>query len=544
MAVSDVLNRRPKAPPAKGSRVGAGRRASGWLLAASGLVTALVLLPVVYLLLRAVQGGQLSVAVLSAGSTYLTLARTVLLGISVTAASVLLAVPLALLTERSDLPLRRLITILLVLPLVIPSYIAAYLLVAFLGPQGMLADVLRSFTELQRFPSIYGFPGAFVLLTLLSYPYVYLPVRAVLRGMDPAQEEAGRSLGRSRWTVLRRVILPQLRPAIASGAALVGLYVLRDFGAVSILRYDTFTRVLYVQYRATFDRYSGAALALVLVALALLVLAIDFWSRSRGSLASQNAGASRPNAPYRLGLWKWAALIFCGLIISLALLVPMLVLGFWLVRGWQAGETLTLVLQPALNSVLVSGLAGVIVLIASAPLAVLAVRSPGRLSRGLDRLSHLGYALPGIVVALALVYFGLSAAPFLYQTLAMLLLAYLVLFLPLASGALQASLRQINPNLEEAARSLGESSRGAFRRVTLPLMRPGLLAGFVLVFLTAMKELPATLILAPLDFSTLATQVWSAVSEAFFARAALPALLLVLLSSLPLILLLNREHEL
>jgi iron(III) transport system permease protein len=228
----------------------------------------------------------------------------------------------------------------------------------------------------------------------------------------------------------------------------------------------------------------------------------------------------------------------------MSLVLPLLVLGFWLVRGLLAGESLAAVLQPMIHSLLVSGLAGVLVLAASAPLAVLAVRYPGRLSRGLDRLSYLGYVLPGIVVALALVYFGIHRVPFLYQTSAMLLLAYLVLFLPLATGALKTSLHQVHPRLEEAARSLGETGSGAFRRVTLPLLRPGLQAGFVLVFLTVMKELPATLVLAPLDFTTLATAVWSAVSEAFFARAALPALLLIVLSSLPLIFIMNREYDL
>lgn len=544
MAVSDWIAARGRDMAGRAKARTVRRPLKAWLLLAAVGVTLLVLLPVCYLVIRAVQGGQASLQALAAGSTVLTLARTVALGASVTLATIVLAVPLALLTERSDLPMPRLVTILLVLPLVIPSYIAAYLLVAFLGPQGMLADFLGQFTAVQQLPSIYGFPGAFILLTLLCLPYVYLPVRAALRGMDPDQEEAGRSLGRSSWTVFRRITLPQLWPAIASGAALVGLYVLRDFGAVAILRYDTFTRVLYVQYRATFDRYSGAALALVLVALALIVLGFDFWSRSKGSLVSRAAGSKRPYRPYRLGRWKPLALAFPLGVIAISLVVPLVVLGFWLVRGLAAGETLALLLRPTLNSLLVAGAAGIIVLAASAPLAILTVRAAGRQSRLLDRLSYLGYALPGIVVALALVYFGLSAAPFLYQTVGMLLLAYLVLFLPLASGALQTSLRQVSPELEEAARSLGESSLGAFRRVTLPLLRPGLGAGFVLVFLTVMKELPATLVLAPLDFSTLATSVWSAVSEAFFARAALPALLLILLSSLPLILMMNREYDL
>lgn len=214
MAVSDWIAARGRDMAGRAKARTVRRPLKAWLLLAAVGVTLLVLLPVCYLVIRAVQGGQASLQALAAGSTVLTLARTVALGASVTLATIVLAVPLALLTERSDLPMPRLVTILLVLPLVIPSYIAAYLLVAFLGPQGMLADFLGQFTAVQQLPSIYGFPGAFILLTLLCLPYVYLPVRAALRGMDPDQEEAGRSLGRSSWTVFRRITLPQLWPAM------------------------------------------------------------------------------------------------------------------------------------------------------------------------------------------------------------------------------------------------------------------------------------------------------------------------------------------
>jgi iron(III) transport system permease protein len=175
------------------------------------------------------------------------------------------------------------------------------------------------------------------------------------------------------------------------------------------------------------------------------------------------------------------------------------------------------------------------------PVAVLVVRRPSRLSRAIERLTYVSFALPGIVVALALVFFGIQYANSFYQTVPMMLLAYLVLFLPQAVGAQRTSLLQISPGLEEAARSLGKRPAAVFRRVTFPLAVPGVLAGGALVFLTCMKELPATLILSPLGFATLSTQIWSNINEAFFARAAAPALLLLLLSSLPLALLTLRD---
>jgi iron(III) transport system permease protein len=179
--------------------------------------------------------------------------------------------------------------------------------------------------------------------------------------------------------------------------------------------------------------------------------------------------------------------------------------------------------------------------LAALPVAVLSVRYPGRWSRVLERLTYLGYALPGIVVALAFVFVGVHLARNLYQTLPMLVLAYLVLFVPQAVGATRTSLLQVPSSLEEAGRSLGHSSFGVFRRITLPLLRPGMLAALGLVFLTVMKELPATLILSPIGYRTLASAVWNNISEAFFAQAAAPALLLVLLSSLPLAILTLRD---
>jgi iron(III) transport system permease protein len=218
-------------------------------------------------------------------------------------------------------------------------------------------------------------------------------------------------------------------------------------------------------------------------------------------------------------------------------------LVYWLARGFQAGEQVGSLWSAAGNSLLASTLAAGTTLLAALPVAVLNVRFPSRASNLLERLAYAAYALPGIVVALALVFFGANYALPLYQTLPMLVLAYVILFLSQAVGALRSSLLQVNPGYEEAARGLGRRPVQVFTQITLPLIRPGLLSASGLVFLTAMKELPATLILSPFGFKTLAMAVWSAVSEAFFARAAAPALLLILASSIPMAFLILREQQ-
>jgi iron(III) transport system permease protein len=368
--------------------------------------------------------------------------------------------------------------------------------------------------------------------------------------MDPALLEAARSLGHSPRRAFWRVTLPYLRPSVIAGSLLVALYSLRDFGAVNILQYSTFTRIIYSRYH-TYRLETAATLALVLVALTAAILYFEFRSRGRARYARLSVGAARQMRPVQLGVWRWPALLFVGGVVGAALLAPAAGLAYWLWRevnqAWGIGESnwqaFVGLAEPAWHSLSISLGAAVLAMLLALPVALYAVRRPGWLSHLCERLTYATFALPGLVVALAFVYFGLHLLPSLYQTLPMLLLAYVVLFIPQAVGAQRASLLQVTPCLEEAGRSLGKSSWRVLWQVTLPLVRPGMLAGGALVFLTCMKELPATLILSPLGFGTLAAQVWTNISEAFFARAALPALLLILLSSVPLAFLTLRDEQ-
>jgi iron(III) transport system permease protein len=501
------------------------------------------LLSPAYLIVRTLGAGAEAVDILFRMRVLEILLRTLLLIVAVTGGCIALAVPLAWLTVRTDLLFRRAWEVITLLPLVIPSYVAGFIVVVALGPKGMLQKLLEGPFGIERLPDIYGFPGAMLVLTLLSYPYVLLTVCAAMWRLDPALEETSRGLGYSSWATFRRVVLPLLRPSIATGGLLVALYTLSDFGAVSLLRYETFTWAIFVQYGAALDRTLGAVLSLALVAVALGLVALEALARNRSRYYRSDQGASRPTSLVRLGRWRWPALVFCSGVVLFSLVLPMSVLGFWVARGVSSGEPLLLIWDAVRNSLYVSALAAGVTVIAALPIAILAVRFPGVLSALLERIAYIGFALPGIAVALGLVFFGANYALPLYQTLGMLVLAYLVLFLPTAVGAVRASLLQVSPSMEHAARSLGRSPLQVLTSVTLPLVRPGILSGAALVFLLTMKELPATLILSPIGFNTLATSIWSAASEAFFARAAAPALLLILASSLPLAFLTLREQK-
>ncbi|MCW5873829.1 MAG: iron ABC transporter permease [Anaerolineales bacterium] len=506
------------------------------------LAAAAVLLPVAYLLFRAADGGDAAWVTLQRPHTLDTLLRTAWLCLAVTLVCLLLAVPIAWLTVRTDLPLRRLWAVLTPLPLVIPSYVGAFLYASALGPRGLLQGWLEEPFGITRLPDIYGFPGALLVLSLLNYPYVLLVVRAALQRVDPAQEEAARSLGHGAWSSFWRVTFAQLRPAMASGSLLVVLYVLRDFGAVAVMRYTTFTRAIYIQYQTALDRSAAAVLALILILFSLVVLFLESKARGRANQLS-NAASNRTPQRVQLGAWRWPAAVFCAAVVFMALLLPAGVLLYWLVRGWLAGQVLDNATQLIWNSVSASGLGALTVVVMALPVAYLLARRPGRASNLIGSITNLAFALPGIVIALALVFFGANYALPLYQTMPMLVFAYMILFLPQAVAAVRTSFQRVPPQLEEAARSLGRGPLGVLRRVTLPLLRPGISAAAALVFLTAMKELPTTLLLAPIGFKTLATSVWSFVSEAFFARAAWPALLLILTSSLPMALLVLREEN-
>lgn len=520
-----------------------GRRiqSPGLLTTAALLVGSTMALPLVYLAIRSLGASAESWELFFRPRTAQILWRSVQLVLVVTGGCLAIGVPLAWVTTRTDLPFRRLLAVLCALPLVVPTYVGAFLYISALGPRGLLQDALEPL-GVTRLPEIYGLPGAALTLILLSYPYVYLTVRASLLRMDPSLEESARLLGHGTFGTFFRLTLPQLRPAMVSGSLLVALYTLSDFGAVSLMRYESFTWAIYQQYLGSFDRTVAAMLALGLVGLASVVLITEGLARGRSRYYRSSSGSERKQRVVRLGVWRqfWGA--YSWLIVLSALGLPAFILAYWLVSGLMAGEPLLVLWSATWNAVSVSIIAAVVATVLSVPVAAKAVRQPGFIASAVYRFSHTGYAMPGIVVALALVFFGSRLVSPLYQTMFLLIFGYVVLHLPAALGAVRSSLVRISPRLEESGRMLGSGQMRVLLTITGPLLKPGLLMGAALVFLITVKELTATLILSPLNFGTLATAVWSASEEAFFAQAAAPALMIILVSSIPMAILIARER--
>jgi iron(III) transport system permease protein len=510
------------------------------LLIPSIAVALLMATPVVYLVIRASSAGVDAWPLVFRERTAILAWNTIRLAATVSLTASLIAVPLAWLTVRSDLPWRRFWNAVIPLPLVIPSYAGAVAIIGAIGPRGLLQEQLERF-GVERLPSIYGFTGAWATLSLFTFPYSYLSVRSALQGLDPSLEEASRSLGRGPVRTFIGCTLPQLRPSIGAGVLLVSLYTISDFGVVTMMRYESFVRAIYTQYRAAFDRTLAAALGLLLVLLAIALVAGESRIRRRAGFYRIGTGSARQAPRMHLGGWRWLAAGWCAAIVTLSLGLPLGMVLYWLASGTSAGHDLDNLPSATINSLTISGLTAVFAMTAAIPVAFLAVRYRSRFSSLIERGAYLGFSLPGIVIALAFVFAGSRYLPGLYQTLPLMILALMVRFLPHGVSATKSSLMQISPRVEEASRTLGRSQAVTLGLVTAPLARPGIVAGAILVFLGTMKELPIILLLAPSGFDTLATEIWSSTSSGRYGGAAAPALLLIALSSIPTLLLDRRR---
>lgn len=505
------------------------------------IVAFAMILPLAYLGIRASEAGAGALNILFSFRTLEIFANSAILALIVTALSAVIAVAGAFLTVRTDLPARKFWSVIFVLPLAIPSFVGSFALIATFAPRGSVVHNLLAPLGVEALPSIYGWPGAIMALTLFTYPYIFLTARASLRGMDPAIEEVSRSLGCSALSTVRRVTLPHLYPSIAAGSLLVAFYVLSDFGTPALMRFDSFTRIIFIEYQLAFDRSTAAILSLLLVGFVGIILYLEHRIRSRATYYSLGPGTKRQPTIMKLGRWKGPALVFCSVIATLGIFVPVGVLLYWFLQGFLAGEIMPNIGVVTLNTIYVAVLATLVIVSLAIPMALLSVRFPGKSSSIIERISYLGFAMPGIVVALSLVSFGAKYLPALYQSMSMLIFAYMILFIPLSIGAIRSSLLQISPRVEEAARSLGSGAGRVMFKVTLPMAKTGLLAGAALVILTIMKELPATLLLSPIGFRTLATQVWTGSETASFSYAALPALVLVAISAISVTIILSQE---
>jgi len=519
------------------------------LMLLAGAIAASMLVPLTWLLVEVVQvDPSRATELLVQPSTIETIFNSLLLMGGVTVFSIGIGVPLAWLTVQTDLPFPRFWSVVVALPLVVPSYIGAFTFVSAFGPRGEFQSILQPL-GIERLPEIYGLPGSILVITLYTYPYVYLTTRAGLVSFDTSLLEAARSLNHGRWEAFRRVTLPHIRPSIAAGALLAALYAVSDFGTPAIMRLPVFTRQIFVEFNA-FNQDYASLLSLQLLAVVLVVLAVESRIRPDDTVHGDGVGGDGSDGPpIELGIWRWPATLLPASVAGLALLVPVWILGLWLVTADLAARPeLALRLEYVTNSLFVGGAAALLAVLAALPVAYLAARDDSRLAWLFERSTYVGFAVPGIVLALALVFVAtgyetadIPFAPTLYQTLPLLVFAYVVRFMPQAVGSIRTSTLQVDPQLVEAARSLGTSPVAAFRKVTLPLVTPGIVAGAALVFLTTMKELPATLILRPTGFETLVTIVWRAQSAAYFQYAVIPSVLLLIVSGLSMVVILRQD---
>ena len=500
-----------------------------WYVVVPALVAgAAALFPVVYLVIRAAEADLASIArLVFRARTLDLLSNTLALTASVLALCTVLAVPLAWLVVRTDIKGRRLITILATTPLAIPGFVMAHALMGLGGYDGLLAQL---FDVIVPRPS--GLAGAAVALALYTFPYLFLNVRSALLGLDASLEESARSLGLGGGAAFRRVILPQLWPGLLAGWLVIALYVIGDFGAVALMRFETFSLAIYTQYTAAFNRGFASWLALILLALTVVLVLVEWRLLGGKRYARVGSGVVRPGSRLPLGRYAVPSYLFVTVVIVASLGLPILTLGAWLVLAPPGDALLASVVATFSRTAALAAPAAVVAVLFALPVAVVSARGRFGTGRILERVVYLGYAVPPLALALAVVMFALRYTPTMYQTAPLLVGAYVVSYLALAIGPIRSGLLQVSPRLEEAARSLGRRRSTAFLTTTLPLITKNLLAAGALVLMVTMKELPMTYLLAPTGYSTLATRVFGYTSEGMMAHAAPFAAAIVLFSSL------------
>ncbi|MFJ3261504.1 ABC transporter permease [Pseudomonas sp. NPDC086581] len=529
-------------------------RANRWNLITFA-VAALVLLPISVLLLSWAQIDREIWSHLWETQMMRLLGNTLVLVAGVGVGATVLGISLAWLTSLCEFPGRRWLDWALMLPFAVPAYVLAFVFVGLLDFSGPVQTLLREwFGSGLRLPRVRSTGGVITVLVLVFYPYVYLLARTAFLAQGRGLMEAARVLGLSPLAAFWRVALPMARPAIGAGLALAIMETLADFGTVSVFNFDTFTTAVYKTWYGFYSLSSATQLASLLLLFVMLVLLGERYSRGRSGAPNERP---RGSALYRLYGWKaLAASAWCLLVFACAFVIPVLQLLVWV---WQKGrfDLDERYWGLILHSLYLGGFAAVLTVAVALLLAFARRLSPTPAVRSAVGISNLGYALPGSVLAVAIMLafswldnhaviplsstLGGAGKPLLLGSLGALLVAYLIRFMAVAYNPLEGALARIRPSLPEASRSLGVGSVGLFLRVYLPLLLPGALSAALLVFVDVLKEMPATLLMRPFGWDTLAVRVFEMTSEGEWARAALPALTLVLVGLFPVIGLIRRS---
>ena len=493
-----------------------------WLKIIILLIGLPLLLPFLYVIVRAAEVGlDRSLELLFRPRMAELLTNTIFLMVCVTVCAIILGTLCAFLLERYRFFGKSFFEVSMSLPLCIPAFVSC-------------------FTWISLTFLVEGFWGTIAIMTLSSFPLAYLPISATLRRLDRSLEEVSLSLGKSPSYTFWHAIFPQLKPAMGSSLLLIALHMLVEFGAVSILNYQTFTTAIFQEYEMSFNNSTAALLSAVLMAICSIIVLGETFFRGKQTLYNSGKGVTRPYPVKTLSFGKQClTFTFFSSIFILSIGVPFTTLIYWLIVGHsrdKAGD-LSAFLTAFFNSFIISSLGALLTVICAMPLVWAAVRYRSKLTIWIDRLPYLLHAVPGLVIALSLVYFTINYANSLYQTFFVIVIAYFMLYLPMAQTTLRSSLEQLSAHVEKVGQSLGRSTFYIFRTLTLPAMLPGIAAAFSLVFLNLMKELTATLLLTPNDIKTLSIAVWEYTSDAQYAAATPYALMLVLFSGIPVFLL-------
>ena len=468
--------------------------------------------------------------------------NTLKLAVIVALGSFVLGVSSAWLITRREFFGRRVAVWLMILPLTIPTYVFAHIYTTLVEADGWLGQVwLTIFGSDALPPDLYNIFGVAFVLSLAGFSYVFLLVSDALTRSRSDIEEAAQLHGLAPRQVFWRISLPMLRPAIAAGLALVVLHVVSDFGAVSMLRFQTFTLSIYLQMEGRMNLEAAAGLSMVLVLLSLSFLILERFFRDRQRYYSA-AQAQRPkrrpaSALEQVVIWAWL-----GGISLFAFFLPLAWMLVWSYDAWAQDLLSSEFWGYVQNSLVVSVIAATAATVAAFPVALFHARLRNRISQSYLHLASIGFVLPGPVIALGILSFVLALLPFIYGTLLVLLLAMIIRFLPLAVQAQEASVQQLSPSIEEAGRSLGARPWENMTRVIIPVLRTGLVSAWVLVFIDTLKELPATLLLRPTGFDTLPVRIWVEASEEMLELAA-PSALMLMIGTLPVIWFLMRQHD-
>lgn len=497
-------------------------------------IAVISLLPVAYLLIReGLNPGRLS-TLLSSPTTSTLIRNTVLLSFWVTISCVVLGVSLAVLVVFVDIPARRFWMVLFTLPLGVPAFVSTYTWVA-LGYKLVPSSTF-----------IYGLRGAVVVLTLSLYPYVYLPTVAALRGLDSNQESVARALGRGPLRTFFEVILPQLRVPIAGGALIIALHMLAEYGALELLRFRTLTTAIIQRATVLGSLESARALSIVLTFGAVILLTADtLFLRKAGGPVRVGSGVRQARTPWQPGKLAIPLIMLASTVVLISLGIPLygMLSGLYEIIIGNASVDWRALASVTWNTTRYALATAAVVTVAALPVSLLVVRYPRRAVFLVERATWIAHSLPGVVVALGLVYFAVRWLHPFYQTSALLVVGYAILYLPIAVGAQRAGLSQASMTLDDIARTLGRSPIMAFFTVTLPIALPGILAGVMLVILNVGKELTMTLLLRPTGTHTLATKLWSTTDGEVldFTNAAPYAVTIILLTAAPTYLLIRTS---